>query len=185
MSWKLRAKKFKSKLNEEEVIRLYLACHNAKEVARQLGVSNTTILYILEKHGITRHRFKHPVMRNNIPEKDLIYFAGLFDGEGSLVTQRRKRWKKETLEVRLSVYNTSKDIMSWLVSRFGGGITISDPKGKQIAGYTSKKNVYAWAKYPLLEVGKILKLILPYLVIKRDKVSMVINEIEEYVGFSL
>lgn len=59
-------------------------------------------------------------------ERDFVYAAGLFDGEGSisLVKHRVSRWHSP----QVSVASTDYEICEWFQTRFGGSIVTKQPR---------------------------------------------------------
>lgn len=59
-------------------------------------------------------------------ERDFVYAAGLFDGEGSvsLVKHRTTRWHSP----QVSVASTDHEICEWFQTRFGGSIVTKQPR---------------------------------------------------------
>ena len=91
-------------------------------------------------------------------EQEIIYTAGLFDGEGSvcLVCKNRKKNKNITRHPQAQITNTSKEIIDFLYSVFGG--YIKHQKGRK----ENHKQSWVWS----IECQKglnFLKLIRPYL----------------------
>ncbi len=99
------------------------------------------------------------------------YIAGLFDGEGNLHrTSRTQSWI-------ITITNTNADIMQYLTNTFKGG---SIGKG------THKNQSYAvgWAldyRFRIcgaVNVLRVLRAMLPFLIIKRLKAETAIEDIE-------
>ena len=59
-------------------------------------------------------------------ERDFVYAARLFDGEGSvsLVKHRTTRWHS----LQVSVASTDYEIYEWFQTRFGGSIVTKQPR---------------------------------------------------------
>jgi hypothetical protein len=97
-------------------------------------------------------------------DKDIAYFAGFFDGEGScgLYYQNGRKYPPR-LEARIT--NTYVPVLEELKTCFGGNV------------YCRKKTplrhkpVYAWAIVNKEGVRKFLNTIYPYLREKKDKVG--------------
>jgi hypothetical protein len=108
------------------------------------------------------------------PDKiDLAYAAGLFDGEGSIsivsYTNRERGYFK--LDVRVA--NTDKAVVEWLSIMFGGYLSVQKRTDE------THKVVYRWAIADR-GAGRFLRLIYPYLKIKRLRAEMAINFRETY-----
>jgi hypothetical protein len=111
----------------------------------------------------------------------LAYFAGILDGEGNVSIERvapnaKQRTHNPRHQARVTVVNTSPELIEWLVAHFGGTVQARkiDP--------LKHKQTWAWrlAEIPVLAL---LKLTLPYLVIKRRQAELVIEFVEGRVNF--
>lgn len=100
-------------------------------------------------------------------ETDLAYLAGLIDGEGTIscsinLTKKNVR----ALQKQLSIFNTNITLIEWIESRFGGKIH-------------SRKRSDKWKtehqiKWSANDASKLLSLVLPYLVIKKEQAELFI-----------
>ena len=100
--------------------------------------------------------------------EDIIYFAGLFDGEGSVeISQTRQRGGTLYYELAIRVVNTDEDIMLWLVNVFGGSLYAR----KRV--YHNCKQSFTWSLGPKKSLW-LLKLVLPYLRIKKKRAELAI-----------
>lgn len=102
---------------------------------------------------------------------DLAYVAGIVDGEGyiGISADHRNRYNsnRPCWRLRVSVTNTNEWLMQYLKFSFGGSISIKGGKG-------NKKPCYDW----VLNRGhaaEFLKLILPYLRLKRPQAELAIK----------
>ncbi len=97
----------------------------------------------------------------------LAYLAGLIDGEGTIGLYIKNHRKDYSL--RLAVYNTDETLMDWLFFNIGGA--------KHKVGSRRKPNhkqEYCWYVSSSTACD-LLKEVLPYLVIKRTRASIVIE----------
>ena len=103
-------------------------------------------------------------LKDNFTKEDLIYLAGIIDGEGCVKINR---------QARCEITNTSKELIDWLYNTFGGHTYTT----KQI---TSRKLQYRWVLRKL-EIKKLLPLVLPYLKIKKEEAeqSIILTEIKK------
>lgn len=102
---------------------------------------------------------------------DLIYTAGLFDGEGCISLARTSstnasRHYAVTLLVEVS--NTNEWIIQWLRFNYGGGIYYQDRTSSQFS------NVWRW-QLRCKQAVRFLQLIFPYLKLKRPQAELAIQ----------
>lgn len=91
-------------------------------------------------------------------KEDFIYFAGLFDGEGSIdVANNRIRVP------RLKITMTDGPTLDWLYETFGGNVIIENPSG------SAKLKAWKWYAIRQVDVRAILEGALPYLKLKRRR----------------
>lgn len=102
-------------------------------------------------------------------DTQLAYLAGIIDGEGCVYIYTRKTRDNYTdFFPRLQLITTSKDLHDWIHSIFGGMVfarKISNPKWKPRFEWYTTRNL----------LDKILWQILPYLVIKKRQVEILIE----------
>lgn len=103
---------------------------------------------------------------DSIPRDSLIYFAGLFDGEGSIGVYRYGPKKAARLNLSIAVTNTNLEVMQWIAATFKGNV-----REKTFYG---RKRAWSWAT-AARNAGTILKAIYPFLVIKRDEAALAIE----------
>lgn len=100
---------------------------------------------------------------------ELGYFAGIIDGEGSIcvVKDSTRGVGKETYSLRLSIVNTSKEMIDWIAERFGGNYDEYSIRGRW-------KQIYAvrWVGKKALET---IEIIAPYLVTKKPQAECAIT----------
>ena len=125
---------------------------------------------------------------NTMKDTELAYVAGFFDGEGSIsitpiaiVTPRQKC----TFSLRAQAVSTNKEAVNTLLSLFGGVIT-----RKPVCG--NRQECWTW-RVSNIKAMKFLKLVLPYLRIKRPQAEKAIEfqkhktrggkKTEEYINF--
>jgi hypothetical protein len=103
------------------------------------------------------------------------FLAGIFDGEGSFTCWRTKSRAKDYKEsgkvydsfnVRVTIPNTSTQLMKWLVANFGGNY------GLKREATEKHKASYEWRPKGLGNTKRMLLGILPYLVIKREQATL-------------
>ena len=101
---------------------------------------------------------------------DLAYIAGIVDGEGS-ISISRYGGKRNSSYCRLTVTNTSEWLIRWLQFSLGGSVSVYKRKEE------SHKIAYNWYLNEHLTLDA-LKLILPYLRIKRPQAEIAIQFLE-------
>ena len=118
-----------------------------------------------------------------INQSDIVYFAGLFDGEGHVAYKQYpcadKRYKdkkgkpKKYLHwsIKLEVNMTDKDIIYWIHDTFGIGSVAKKPPGK---GQMGKRMQWRWG-CSLRDAFYMCKLIWPYTKVKLHKIEQIID----------
>ena len=101
---------------------------------------------------------------------DIAYIAGLFDGEGDVGMYKYTSSKngKRYLKLTPRIHNTNKNVLDWIASTFQVGKVFRDRKGIKKSGNPARKQCYVTAH---LQARKFLKIIYPYLQIKKEKVA--------------
>ena len=124
-------------------------------------------------------------MRKNIKinQSDIVYFAGLFDGEGHVAYKQYacadKRYKnkkgkpKKYLQwtIKLEVNMTDKGIIYWIHDTFGIGSVAKKPPGK---GQMGKRMQWRW-RCSHRDAFYMCKLIWPYTKVKLHKIEQIID----------
>jgi hypothetical protein len=108
---------------------------------------------------------------------DRAYFAGLIDGEGSisLVRSFAARTRGRYLYPLVRIANTDRRMIDWIQNR-----VLIGSRRYQSAANSKCRDVYhlSWASGDAI---KILKLALPYLVVKKDRAILVL-ELHSFVA---
>lgn len=110
--------------------------------------------------------------------EQLSYFAGIIDGEGSICVDLQRASEKfgrkhDYYTLRLSIVNTNKELMEWLVKNFSGSYYQRRPK----AGY---KICYTYRIYGH-KLADLIVACIPYLIVKRPHAEIV-NKFRTTVG---
>jgi len=101
---------------------------------------------------------------------ELSYLAGILDGEGSIsILPRKVRGGDTDYFLRIQVVNTHLPMLQWLEERYGGGVC---KKGKP--PHAHHRQGYIWALHARA-AGRLLEMILPYLVIKSEQAAAAIE----------
>jgi len=108
--------------------------------------------------------------QNKWSEKDLIYFAGFFDGEGCFnirVHHPKHDKTRSHYMCRICVTNTDKRIMDWMMEKIGGNF-------HQRTRATHYKPVFHWS-YSGPPMTEFIKAILPFLLLKKEHAETMIK----------
>ena len=106
-----------------------------------------------------------------VTETDKAYMAAMLDGEGT-ITAKKVKYKNYFYSYPvIGVYNTSFKLMQWLITKFGGTVSITKKAGAKSKFGKSKKNVYRW-RTNSLDTTIILAMVTPYLVIKNKQAEL-------------
>lgn len=108
----------------------------------------------------------------------IVYLAGIIDGEGSIrieLEKGKKRQRPDYYRLRLSVSNTYYGLMEWLTEHFIGSFI----KEKKRVG--NLKQVYQWEIKAPKRVAQIVRLIYPYLIVKKRQAEIAF-ELAEIMG---
>lgn len=107
------------------------------------------------------------------------YAAGIVDGEGTIGIWKEARSKNSSgyrYRVALEVSNTKEQLIDWLAAQFGGF------KAKVANETDNHKPLWKW-RCTTSEVPRVLSLIEPYLVIKKEQAGLVKQFVELQVKF--
>jgi hypothetical protein len=100
-----------------------------------------------------------------LKNEEIAYAAGFIDGEGCVDYKATNRGGWEYSYIRLRVNNTNEEVLLWLEKKFRVGSVTSRkvPIGN--------KPQWIWAVEGTPNVVSVLKLIEPYLIVKRKQVK--------------
>jgi hypothetical protein len=103
---------------------------------------------------------------NRVTNEAIAYFAGLFDGEGSINIFKQPN-KKDRINpcyfLEISMGNTHKGVLHWVLENFGGRLTHN-------AEQQTNRNHRTWRwRASSNEACAMLKILLPYLLVKKNK----------------
>ena len=99
---------------------------------------------------------------------DLAYAAGIVDGEGCITISKSKMGN---FQIQVRVVNTNEWLLQWLKFAFGGRVAPLNDNRKEERGW--KPNYYWYLRTE--ETKEFLKLIYPYLRIKKTQAEIVIK----------
>jgi len=100
-------------------------------------------------------------------KQELAYLAGIVDGEGTVNIAFIKT--SGEYRARLYVVNTSYALIEWIKARFGGLVY------KRISKNEKWKPKYEWVMPVSRKDTKLLKQLIPYLVIKKQQAGLVLE----------
>ena len=98
------------------------------------------------------------------------YIAGILDGEGSVTIVRQKRRMQPN--VTISIASTTTELHEWFCSTLGG------KSFERKINHLGTKPVWYWQITAMRDVQALLKAILPYMIIKREKATEALSIIE-------
>ena len=100
---------------------------------------------------------------------NIIYFAGIFDGEGCVMIVKTMRIKRKEISpdyyLKLSISNTNKNIMEWIKDNIGGNYILYISKRQK------EKDVYKWFLSGERAYNLLIK-IFPYSIIKNKQIKI-------------
>lgn len=175
-SWrKLQGVKVNPKI-EAEIIRLYtVERKNVWDIGELVQLSGQTVYRVLKRRGIPRDlKELPPPDLTNLKGWELGYIAAFLDGEGSIkwITGSNKK------RAQLSASQVVPAPLRFIQSKLGGKVNkLRRPRCRQ--GYC-----YYWTLNGKNEVITVLKVLLPYLIVKRKKAKEVIEIMEKEYGAS-
>ena len=102
---------------------------------------------------------------------DWAYLAGFVDADGSIGVNRwlDKRSQRYRYITRTSISNCDKYIMNWLVSEFGGSVSLSNRNAQK-----HHKTLWRWSLGGV-KSRSVLRHILPYLRLKQERAELALQ----------
>ena len=137
----------------------------ALDICRQVY---NTLLGELNNQKIYKY---HMITYGMLNKQQISYIAGFFDGEGSIYMLHNKKTNQIFLCVNLT--NTNKKVLDWINKNLGGKLSLSKDKRAKIQLYRLR-----WYSQNALSILKVLK---PYLQIKKNKCKLAIEFQEKQV----
>jgi len=102
------------------------------------------------------------------PIKDIIYSAGIFDGEGHIGVNEKRR-------IQVRVVNSSKELVDYFRGVWGGIIYTRKVK-------ETDRTAYDFILSSKEEVTNFIKLVYPYLIVKKEQVDKVLDLYKDING---
>lgn len=149
-----------------------------KEIGEQFDCCSTTVRKYLKKYSV-KMRNNGPLSKRTVrelSETEASYLAGIIDGEGSIYMQKIRR-AIDGVSPTIVVRNTDDKLAKYLIS-IGGDINWEKEHFDKRFGTTGKP-CFHWYCRRLLDIGYVIRKILPYLVIKHEKALFILKEIKK------
>lgn len=108
---------------------------------------------------------QNKVVGYSIIDVQLAYIAGIVDGEGCIDTF--KSGDRVTYQPRITVVNTNKEVLQFIIAVFGGTVTTRSKVARC-------KQTYSWTRGGL-PAAEILERLLPYFIIKKRHALLAIQ----------
>lgn len=105
----------------------------------------------------------------NATQEENAYLAGLIDGEGTITLHWRAP-HGAGLSRMLSISNTYMPVLTWVQERYGGKI-----RRQSYAANENQHDGYCWNVYRRPDMERILRAVLPFLVIKKRHAELVLE----------
>jgi len=112
-------------------------------------------------------------MAESLKRDDVIYLAGLFDGEGCVTY--KKYWDRKRKDrprkylcwrIQMEIVMTDKKTIQWCAEKFGGKVHRKPRKGHKMQ--------YRWRK-GFKNANEVAKFIAPFSVTKQEKLLDIVN----------
>jgi DNA-binding CsgD family transcriptional regulator len=144
-----------------EIARRYINGGSALGLAKEFGCSKPGVL------SCVREVYGQPYVRSRSPRKDVsqlaertneerAYFAGLFDGEGTVIIAKTGKH----LHPRISIANTYRPVIEEISRLWGGRAGLNHRKN------SARRKCWVWSA-STREAESIIKCVLPYLKVKK------------------
>lgn len=165
---------------EDEVLRATYGNVRPVEVARKLGRTRASVYHRADRLGLmSTVRSPEFLRRQSLPRTarpfaglsgplDIGYVAGIIDGEGSVIGP-------PNFAIRVSM--TTQEVIHHLWKLCGGSVT--GPYAQRSGRSEVCKPQYHWTISSADNVHRLLKTLLPYLIVKREKAEEVIRVLEK------
>ena len=143
-------------------------CGKAFEVGGR-GRPRKTQLVCSQKCNAYARVKKHHVRQ--MSQTEAAYLAGLIDGEGSIIASKRDKTGRTTW--RLQVSSTTPILLEWCIEMTEVGTIVIRKSQNPLHADSQWWQCYSW------NAVDILRQILPYMILKRDKAQRVIDEMSK------
>lgn len=160
---------------ERELLRRYYPTSTRSEVERILpGRSWGTIRMMAHRLSLSPRTFKsHRLLPETIighlNERNRGYFAGILDGEGSIIfSRKRQTGEKFYYHLAIAVSNTNEALIRWL----HGCIPAWSYTSTRTEGRFGTKPIYGWRMTKQASGIVLCREIAPYLIVKREQAEL-------------
>lgn len=166
--------------NKELLQKLYWQDNlTSREISKLLNTGDhCNVLRQMKKFGIIRRKnivkpqyLKYGLNLEGLKDTDFAYIAGIIDGEGYISIG--KSFKNLTIEIA----NTDKDLMYWIASIFNTKIKT------RYFNKSNRNTVHIASVRRHIDIIQILKLVLPYLRIKKKKAINALSYLEKKITY--
>jgi hypothetical protein len=108
-----------------------------------------------------------------IPERDVVYFSGVLDSEGSIFIKKSKTKKSVIHSLELEIVMTHKPTIERLHNMFGIGSMRAVKRNK------AKHHKQAWkVVFSANQAETILNVVLPYMITKKEEAELALEFVE-------
>ena len=139
--------------------------YGQKATVQKIHLRRNSLKDWLRDNDITVRKL--PKYSIKIPEEEwkIAYLAGFIDGEGTI---RLRLYKQKRDYPCISIANTNYESIQWVKENFGGSIRTRPRK-------PPRKEIYTWNIENEREILKLLKVLTPYLIIKKENALLVLD----------
>lgn len=109
----------------------------------------------------------------SLPDIEKAYIAGIIDGEGTIGSFQYKG--RQGIVCCLSIPNTHKELLDWIASQIPSTKVVP----KKVAT-TNSQPIWEFRLYGIVKVRKLIKLLLPYMIVKRQDAEKVLQYHSKY-----
>ena len=157
--------------------------NNRSFIAKKLGRSEDAIKVRASKLGLKADDLYHLPAHfsstqlneyEGLSVADRAYIAGIIDGEGNVYFAKNKN-RKDCFDARISIYNCDKNLMTWLEDKIFGS-NVYERKHRN----GDREKAYVLRVDGTLKVKKLLFILLPFLIIKREISKKIISHKTRY-----
>ncbi len=152
------------RVDGDQVERMLRDGSEVEDVAATLGIHRQSVIVAMKRRGVSIADMKFG-LKKTPSESDILYTAGIFDGEGTIAINRNKsagggpRWW-----LLASVANTDMRLHNWLQQTFGGHIRVNSRKNPA-------RPCYHWT-LTSRQAADFLRLLRPFLKIKGEQADI-------------
>lgn len=113
-----------------------------------------------------------------VTEEEKAYIAGFFDGEGHVNVSNVDGAKGFRLACKVAISQKRPAVLQWLHTVFGGSLYKETKKTSNITGYVPKGGNWVWSLHGKFGPRIFLKLIVPYIRVKKEEVETALYILE-------